>query len=302
MLVRTIAFILALYTAPLGADSVCPSTAEPIPAPTIAVKHSTGLLWRVDNPGIPSSYLFGTIHLEDRRVLELPPAVEQAFVEADRLAVEIDLQPQAMAQLSEAMAFTSGGTLEEVITGPLYQRLADLVDSHYGLSHELLATLKPWAVFTVLSRPRPQTGKVLDQILQDRARALDKPVYGLESAAELVEVLDGMPMADQVAILKDTVCNYDEIIGQIDALTRNYLDRDLQGMVALNNQSHDDEALFDRLMERVLYQRNARILDRLETHLQAGNAFIAVGALHLPGDRGLLSGLERRGYRVVAEY
>jgi len=216
--------------------------------------------------------------------------------------VEIDLEPQAMAQLSDAMNFASGSALREVLDGPLYRRVAELVDTHYGLSRELLATLKPWAIFTVLSRPRPRTGKVLDQIFQDRAKAMGIPVYGLESAAELVEVLDGMPMADQIAILRDTVCNYADIIGQIDALTRHYLDRDLQAMVALNNQSHDDEALFDRLMERVLYRRNARMLERLETHLQAGNAFIAVGALHLPGERGLLSGLERRGYRVVAEY
>ncbi|MDH3280248.1 MAG: TraB/GumN family protein [Gammaproteobacteria bacterium] len=302
MLFRTLALILALSAAPLGADSVCPNTTEPVPAPVIEIKHPTGLLWRIERPGTPPSHLFGTIHLEDDRVITLPPLVERAFVHADRLAVEIDLEPQAMAQLSDAMNFASGSALREVLDGPLYRRVAELVDTHYGLSRELLATLKPWAIFTVLSRPRPRTGKVLDQIFQDRAKAMGIPVYGLESAAELVEVLDGMPMADQIAILRDTVCNYADIIGQIDALTRHYLDRDLQAMVALNNQSHDDEALFDRLMERVLYRRNARMLERLETHLQAGNAFIAVGALHLPGERGLLSGLERRGYRVVAEY
>jgi uncharacterized protein YbaP (TraB family) len=207
-----------------------------------------------------------------------------------------------MTALSDAMAFSSGRTLKDVVDPPLFERAAELGSRHYGLSSEVLATLKPWAVFTVLSRPRPRTGKVLDQILQDRARAKGIPVHGLETPAELVEVLDGMPMSDQIAILRDTVCNYADIIGQIDALTQHYLDRDLQGMVALNNQSHDDEALFDRLMERVLYGRHARMLERLEPHLRAGGTFIAVGALHLPGERGLLRGLEQRGYRVVAEY
>ncbi|HYQ72222.1 MAG TPA: TraB/GumN family protein [Gammaproteobacteria bacterium] len=40
----------------------------------------------------------------------------------------------------------------------------------------------------------------------------------------------------------------------------------------------------------------------MQPHLKAGNAFIAVGALHLPGETGLLSLLEQRGYTVRAIY
>ncbi len=293
---------LVLLTVPAMADSVCPQTETTHPLPVVELRHPVGLLWRIDPGHVPPSYLFGTIHLEDERVTKLPDPVERIFLSADRLAVEIDLQPQAMAQLSRAMTFSGDETLTELLDSAVYDRLAGIAQSQYGLSREVLDGLKPWAVFTVLSRPRPQTGKVLDQILQERARTLGIPVHGLESALELTEVLDGMPIADQLAILKDTICNYDDISGQIHSLTARYLERDLAGMAALNAQAHDDEGLFDRLMERVLYRRNERILERLQTHLEAGNSFIAVGALHLPGDRGLLNGLERRGYRVSVEY
>jgi len=40
----------------------------------------------------------------------------------------------------------------------------------------------------------------------------------------------------------------------------------------------------------------------MEERLQEGNAFIAVGALHLPGENGLLKLLPARGYRVLALY
>ena len=40
--------------------------------------------------------------------------------------------------------------------------------------------------------------------------------------------------------------------------------------------------------------------DRAENYLErTGNAFFAVGALHLFGDTGLLRELARRGYQVV---
>ena len=54
--------------------------------------------------------------------------------------------------------------------------------------------------------------------------------------------------------------------------------------------------------QRVLHDRNGRLAERMEPRLQAGGAFIAVGALHLLGDRGVLAELERRGYRLTVVY
>jgi uncharacterized protein YbaP (TraB family) len=59
------------------------------------------------------------------------------------------------------------------------------------------------------------------------------------------------------------------------------------------------KAVFD---QRLLYDRNPRMVERMQPQLQAGSAFIAVGALHLYGDKGLLRLLERAGYRVTRVY
>lgn len=40
----------------------------------------------------------------------------------------------------------------------------------------------------------------------------------------------------------------------------------------------------------------------MEAHLKQGNAFIAIGALHLPGEVGVLKLLAQNGYRVSAVY
>ena len=42
--------------------------------------------------------------------------------------------------------------------------------------------------------------------------------------------------------------------------------------------------------------------ERMQPLLDRGNAFIAVGALHLAGERGLLCGLAARGYLLKRLY
>ena len=55
-------------------------------------------------------------------------------------------------------------------------------------------------------------------------------------------------------------------------------------------------------MFRFIDTRNRIMAERMTERLNQGGAFIAIGALHLPGEKGLVSLLKARGYRVEAVY
>jgi uncharacterized protein YbaP (TraB family) len=262
------------------------------------VAYGKGLLWKIEGRGIEPAYLFGTIHLEDPRVTRLPQVVQEVFGSATGFLTEVDMHPAARASYSERMRLSQGASLQQYLDTPLYQRLVHILETEYALPEDVLETLKPWAVFILLSRPPPVTGRVLDDLLHAQALQQGKPIEGLETVEELVAALDGLSLEDQVEILVDTVCNRDELVGQLEELTTLYLQQDLAGMLAINAQPHQNEALFARLMERTLYQRNRRMALRIRDRLGDGKVFIAVGALHLPGDRGILRNLEAAGYRI----
>ena len=57
-----------------------------------------------------------------------------------------------------------------------------------------------------------------------------------------------------------------------------------------------------KLMHQLIDQRNARMVTRMEPFLKRGQAFIAIGALHLPGEVGVLNLLAKQGYRVSVVY
>jgi uncharacterized protein YbaP (TraB family) len=268
-------------------------------ADKLRVAYGEGLLWKIEGRGIEPGYLFGTIHLEDPRVTRLPPVVQDVFNSATSLITEVEMHPAARARYAERMRLSQGESLQQYLEAPLYQQLVHILDEDYALSESVLDKLKPWAVFILLSRPPPVTGRVLDDTLRAQAVQQGKSVHGLETVDELVAVLDGLSVDDQIEILVDTVCNHDQLTGQLEALTTLYLRQDVAAMLAINAGSHQDEALFERFMERTLYQRNRRMALRIHDWLsEEGTLFIAVGALHLAGERGILRDLEAAGYRI----
>jgi uncharacterized protein YbaP (TraB family) len=82
-----------------------------------------------------------------------------------------------------------------------------------------------------------------------------------------------------------------------------YLQRDLAALVRLQQQAmYADSDIDDRFMLELVDKRNQRMVDRMQDYLTEGNAFIAIGALHLPRAEGVLHLLEQRGYTVTPIY
>ncbi|MGH8119217.1 MAG: TraB/GumN family protein [Gammaproteobacteria bacterium] len=245
------------------------------------------------------SHVFGTMHSQDRRVTGLPPQVRLALAQSRRLVMEIIPDENANRVFSEAIYYTDGTRLNELLHRDIYQTLVQKLPA-YGVAAEHALHLKPWAAFTLIGRPRPVRAQTQDEVLMQLAAG--KAIAGLEEMKELVVTLDGMAMSDQITILNDTVCNHADILRDTRKLVDLYVARDLAGMVNFNEQPHHDEAVFNRYMQRIVYDRNRRTLKRMEKYLRAGGAFISVGAMHLAGEKGLLRMLEKKGFKITLVY
>ena len=103
-----------------------------------------------------------------------------------------------------------------------------------------------------------------------------------------------------MALLQDAVDNLDLIDEMNAALLAAWKRRDLAAMMAISDAAIEsgDQRIARDFEQRLIIERNHLMADRLEAHLQRGGAFIAVGALHLPGEDGLIRLLEQRGYSL----
>jgi uncharacterized protein len=284
------------------ADTCPPHQAftEHAPEQSGAGPYARGMLWRIEHPDAPASYLFGTMHLADQLITRLPPTVALALAKADAFVAETVLDQTAMAYYQRHMFSETAPNLGSLFEQPFRRRLVALL-SEYGFDRQAALRLKPWGAFTLLARPKPTGAPTLDQLLEGMARQRGIPVYALQSVEELVATLEGIPLNHQRQILIDTVCNRVAIEQQAQQLTARYLAQDLAGMVTVSSRFEPrNEVVAKVFKERMLDDRNRKMLKRLQSHLEQGNAFVAVGALHLPGKKGLLQGLEALGYRITA--
>ncbi len=281
----------------------------PQQAPAEALHYGQGLLWQVAKDGKPVGHLFGTIHMSDADVLAVPPPVLDAFNAAKSLSVEIILDGPAVQRLAMAMALPQGQRLDAIVPADVYDK-AIAASAPYGLQAAQLARLKPWAVALLISVPpdeqqrRAQGALALDMWLQQRAAAQGKPVHALETVAEQVTAFEGLSQADQVAQLRSASIDLDEKQRYFVAMKDAYLRRDLDAIHRLARQSMDpdDESLREALDERLFGVRNRRMAERMAERFDEGGAFVAIGALHLPGETGVLRLLEQRGYTVTRKY
>ena len=268
-----------------------------------ATDRSSGLLWEISGPGISPSVVFGTIHSEDPEVLRLATPVRQAFDAARQVVVEVLLDADAMVFSSSAMLLMDGRLLSDVIGQSLFKKVSSAIQAR-GIPEVVLERMKPWAAAVTLSMPTPETGEVLDMALYHQALEAGKQVYGLETIQEQLRVFDALPETDQVVLLQDTVENFTLIDAMHAELLSAWKQRDLDRLMAINAEAMEggDQQLADDFQQRLIVERNRRMAERMQPYLNAGGAFVAIGALHLPGADGVLNLLQRQGYTVRVVY
>lgn len=270
---------------------------------------SQGVLWEVAREGAKSSYLFGTVHSSDEQITALPPAVADVFDGSERLAIEALIDAGAVLKLSRAMLLPPNERLDELLSESQKERLAAAA-THFKMPMSMVTRFKPWGVMLLFSLPpeehlRAASGlKPLDETLRVKAEAAGKPVVGLETVDEQIETLDGMSREDQMRMLETTLDQAVNIEEVFAALRDAYLSRDLAGIYDIMNaaKAQDDSGAVQRFEQRLLVERNRRMVERMAGLLQAGNAFVAIGALHLPGEQGVLQLLADSGYQVTPVY
>lgn len=294
---RRLAGLLALALMLLLTAMAAPATAQ--------VPFGQGRLWQVEREGAEPSYFFGTFHGTDRRLLNLPAAVEDALLGAERLILELRLTRELERQLRAATVAPPWRRLDQLV-GPETFAQAVAVGDRYRIAPRELKRLRPWALIFMFSLPpaelaRQRAGTLpLDYQLQTVAEERGIPVHGLESLEEQVAIFDALPDAQQVAVLRATIEENERVESWYDRFLETYLEGDGAGLLelVLAQASADQSGVYQVVLERLLTTRNARMVARLQEHLAAGGTFVAVGDLHLRGEDGILSILERGGYQV----
>ncbi|HKC31771.1 MAG TPA: TraB/GumN family protein [Burkholderiales bacterium] len=268
-------------------------------------RFARGLLWRVSKKDVAPSHVFGTIHVADPRLAELPATVRRAFGGAKSLMLEFMPDAYSKERFLEAALFLDHQTLEQKIGTEDFQRAVEHLQP-IGLSREFVNRLKPWGVLLNLRSAAGKDGSPLDVQLFQLARARRIPLLQIEEVEEQIFTFDEFPMESQIALLKHSLTHRDELVALAERTLDAYLTRDLAAIWELREKfmaRHPEIAAHQAVMtKRVVHDRSVVMAFRMQRELRRGAAFVALGALHLYGDKGVLALLEEDGYRATRVY
>lgn len=261
-------------------------------------EYGQGLLWKITQQGVPPSYVFGTIHVAERHVSAQLDRVRDVLAGSEIFVMEAIFDPDGIEALRNMMLFTDGTRLQDVISAGLYAETLAILGA-YHVTETDLAAMKPWAAYLTMSYPADM-GVILDQRLLHLALEAGLDTMGLESVVEQGSLFNSFSLDDQVRLLTDAVCHRGILEDDFAKMISLYTDGDLAGLSSYGQRySFEDNTLYETLTDRLLTGRNRLMAERMQSALEAGRALIAVGALHLPGEEGVLALLERRGFEIT---
>ncbi|MBJ3775255.1 TraB/GumN family protein [Acuticoccus mangrovi] len=270
--------------------------------------NADGRLYRIETD--PPSYLIGTFHTAAGGIDEPGPLLTRIVAGARRLYVEV-VEAELAAALkrwaadperrvrSDGRLLSDGMSLEEIA-------VAESALAEYGMPLVVADNMAPIALMSLLARPPCAQDTVerpgLDVRLERVARGAGVPVKGLESAEEQFAVVDG-ELAD--ALLKVGLLTDPGDVERWFVGLALYRTRHIAAIWAESFAGVDDilgaraaAELDAAAWASVIATRNRRMRDRLLPALAEGGVVVAVGALHLPGEDGLVQLLREAGFNV----
>ncbi|MEM1385712.1 MAG: TraB/GumN family protein [Pseudomonadota bacterium] len=281
-----------------------------------AIPNHVGVFWKVETPGAAPSWLLGTYHDTEMGRRPLGRNVAQALDGARLMLVEMtDAEIARMNERIEtdpSFSFAPSDT-GLVVAGEDRARL-DAALSSRGITVELAGRMRPWLLFATFGFPLCQIRElsegapIMDQALADRAEAAGTPVAGLETYEQALSAFDGIPDDAMKALVGDLLAWTD---AEEDLRRTNlglYEAEQVAAILAYSVEisaaqigETESERLSDSFVNAVLTNRNEAWMDVLVREVALGGVFAAMGALHLPGETGIVALLRERGFTVTRQ-
>lgn len=283
-----------------------------------AIGVNAQLLWKITGNGLQKpSYIIGTYHLAPVSFTDSISGLKDALAATEQVYGEIVMadmtSPENMTKMQAAMMLPDGQTLDKLYTADEMARINTLVKSVLGVEltnpmvMQQLGNLTPQALQTQLGvliylkkHPGFNPNEGFDNYFQKEAVAKGKGVGGLETFDFQINVLfKSMSMERQKQLLLCMADNLEFNEEQTENVVKAFFAQDLDGIekamdAKLNNTCDGTPEEKDIL----IYNRNAEWIKQMPDIMKQKATFFAVGAGHLPGEKGILSLLQKAGYTV----
>ncbi|HZH35852.1 MAG TPA: TraB/GumN family protein [Flavisolibacter sp.] len=270
-----------------------------VPAATPA---NNTLLCRITGNGLQKpSYLFGTMHMLCADDIELSDSLRTAIGRADQVYLELDMDNMfEMLGAMQNMKMRGDTTLSDLLTKDEYKKVKEHFNAKGGLMpFAMLENFKPLMTAAMLSEQQFATCDhmiSMEQLIMKEAKNADIPLKGLETMNYQLSIFDKIPYKLQAKQLYQMITRTDKHEkDELTILTDAYRKQQLEKLEELTTK---DDMGIQNFTDVLLYDRNKNWTEKMQSMMSKSSVVVAVGAGHLPGQKGVINLLRKAGYKV----
>lgn len=263
------------------------------------LNNNNTLLWQVSGKGLKKpSYLFGTFHLLCKDDINFSAQLRSAIQYADEIYLELDMDdPSTLLSGLLYMNMKDGKKLKDFYTPEEYKKIESFFNDTLHMPLVLFQQAKPYFLVALLypKMMRCKTFSSIEEEVVKLGKENKKEILGLETMEFQSAVFDSIPYEWQAKELMKNIDSLDKYKNEFDTLMLAYKNQQLDVMEKLITKTEFGMAEFE---DALLNRRNANWVKKLGSIMKSKSIFVAVGAGHLLGEKGLIKLLRKEGYAV----
>jgi uncharacterized protein YbaP (TraB family) len=239
------------------------------------------------------------MHLMCAGDTRLSDNLKKVIKESDQIYFEIDMDNfMEMLGAMKYLKMNGNKKLQDLLTEAEYQKVKDYFAKNPGIVPlEMMQYFKPYFISSLISEKGMacDKGGGMEQSIMEESKQYRKEIKGLETAEFQASVFDSIPYELQARELVKSLENADSNADNTKQLIAVYKSQDLKKIQELTEKEEGGVSAF---MDLLLYRRNADWVQKISSIMPGSKVLFAVGAAHLPGDKGLINLLRKKGFTV----
>ena len=265
------------------------------------------LLWKITGNGLKNpSYLFGTHHLIPIQFLDSVPGLYPAFNSAKMVVSEVVLNNlDATPAIRKAALLPDTITIRGLLNQAEYEFVNQELTNTLRMSLNNLNKMHPSLISKLYELELYKKYEHFDENTQSDtyfqlvAAKKGIPIAGLETVEQQVKLLFPENIKKETQLLVASIKNKEMLIQEMREMNRLYREGNLDALEVLANQSNKQWNVSEEENKKLIDDRNINWVKQLPDLIKNNSCFVAVGALHLPGNKGLIKLLKNEGYKVI---
>ena len=255
--------------------------------------------WEISQ-GEKRIHILGSIHIGNKSLYPMNPAVDKFFETSDRLALELELNEKNIQFVQDFMkreAFYKTRSISDDFNEDELTQITTWMSENH-IPENFWKKMKPWLLYLTITNLNSNRANLsehygIDMYYSKKANEADKEIIELETAESQMKLFTKLPDVKKL-LLESCSLSLEEGKKEMLKMLNCIKEGDDKILLEIIDEMRE---ISPAAHESLLVERNKNMVAKIELYMkEEPKTFIIVGAAHLLGEAGIIELLKNKNY------